>query len=122
MGEASEPDSATISLRVYSEPDGNVYLLYEAAEQRVIVESPINQNSLEAAKEQLINQTASALQADLEKLEGRNSEEDTPQQQANRMIKKPFSPATGPPFLIYVFGVWGCSHSSFLPSSVSYGS
>ena len=107
MSETSDPDSVTITIRVYGESDGKVFLLYEPADQKVEVQSPVDQNSLEAAKQELIVKAGNALRAELEKFEGKNSDEDTPQQKANRAIKQALLHPPRPPFLTYVLKRFG---------------
>jgi hypothetical protein len=107
MGQPSDPDPQTIPIRVYSEPDGKVYLLYEAADQRAEVQSPIDQTNIEAAKQQLIEQTYTVLQAEIAKFEGKDLDDDTPQQKANRRIKQALLPPARPPFGRYVVELFG---------------
>ena len=98
----STPDSDQILIRVYSESDGKVFVLYEPTNHRVEVQPPINQTSLESARSELISVVRSSLREELEKLEGKNSADDTPQQKANQAIKKAVAPPTRPPFWTYV--------------------
>ena len=58
--------------RIYSEPDGKIYLLYEPKNWRVEVEKPLTDQSLDAARK----------------------ENATPQQRANRQIKAVVEPSS----------------------------
>jgi len=96
MSDSSEKDSPTIFLRVYTKPDGKAYLLYEPGNQEVEINPPVNKENLEEAKSRLIVQSSSALRDELkaerERLEGRDEASATPQQHANREIKKTLEP------------------------------
>jgi len=96
MSDSSEKDSPTIFLRVYTKPEGKAYLLYEPANQEVEISSPVSKETLEEAKSRLISQSRSALKDELkaerERLEGHDEAQATPQQQANREIRKTLEP------------------------------
>ena len=102
MSQTSEDDSPTIFFRLYAEPNGKVFLLYEAIDQRVEVIPPVNKESLEAARGKLITQSRDALKASMEKLEGRDEATANAQQKANRSIRKAIEPEPRPSFWIYV--------------------
>jgi hypothetical protein len=87
--------------RVYSEPDGTVYLLYEPQNWRVEVEAPVTEQSLETARLKLAKLGTQQLQETFVALEGETEANATPQQRANRRIKAVVEPAS-PSFFHYL--------------------
>lgn len=80
-------DTDPLILRVYSETDGKVFLLYEPKKWRVEVETPVTEQTLATARlklrelgEEQINQESLAI-------EGENEADATAQQRANRQLK-----------------------------------
>lgn len=87
--------------RVYSEPDGRIYLLYEPQNWRVEVEKPLTEQSLEAARDKLVAVATKQIQVALLAVEGKSEEDATPQQRANRQIKAVVEPSS-PGFFHYL--------------------
>lgn len=87
------PDTDPLSLRLYSENDGKVYLLYEPKDWRVEVETPVTEQTLEAARLKLFDLGTEALNRERLALEGEGEKDLTPQQLANRQIKATVQPA-----------------------------
>ena len=82
-----------LPFRVYSETDGKVYLLYEPKEWRVEVETPVTEQTLDAARVKLGELGKTQLKQEFLALEGEDDETATPQQRANRQIKAVVEPA-----------------------------
>ena len=87
--------------RVYSEPDGKIYLLYEPRNWRVEVEKPLTEQSLEAARLKLAKVGIKELEDAFIAVEGESEENATPQQRANRQIKAVVEPSS-PGFFHYL--------------------
>jgi hypothetical protein len=87
--------------RIYSEPDGTVYLLYEPQNWRVEVEAPVTEQSLETARLKLAKLGTQQLQETFVALEGETEANATPQHRANRRIKAVVDPAS-PSFFHYL--------------------
>ena len=90
--------------RVYAEPDGTVYLLYEPQNWRVEVAKPLNEKTLAAARLELAKLGTKRLAEAFVAYEGETEESATPQQRANRQIKAVVEPASGG-FLNYLKGL-----------------
>jgi hypothetical protein len=92
MADASQADSTTVHLRVFSDQDGEVYLFCEPGDPRVKVARPVNEKSLEEAKAKLVEHARRVIQAEREEMEGGDEAHATPQQRANREIKAALEP------------------------------
>ena len=102
MTDTSGNDSPTVFFRLYTEPNGKVFLLHEPLDLRVeveskvdkvnsngdLVDSTIDKQCLEKAKQELRNQVETAQYAKLEQLVGKDEASATPEQKANREIVK----------------------------------
>jgi hypothetical protein len=96
MAVKNEEGSETIVLRVFSDSEGRVYLMYEPTQEKVEVRRPVSTATLDEAKKRLVAQSKEQREADRARLEGTDKEELTAQQQANREIVaalKPVRPA-----------------------------
>jgi hypothetical protein len=89
------PDNDPLLFRVYSEPDGKIYLLYEPVNWRVEVETPLTEQSLEAARRKLGELGHKELNDAFLAFEGESETSATPQQLANRQIKVILAPSHG---------------------------
>lgn len=89
------PDTDPVPFRVYSEPDGKVYMLYEPRDVRVEVEKPVTEQTLDTALTQLIELGAQAAHDGDVNIEGESEATANPQQLANRQIKAILNPPTG---------------------------
>jgi hypothetical protein len=102
MTDTSDNDSPTVFFRLYTEPNGKVFLLHEPLDLRVEVESKvdkvnsngdmahatIDRECLEKAKQELSSQVETARLAKLVHLVGKDESSATPEQKANREIVK----------------------------------
>ena len=82
-----------LPFRVYSEPDGKIYLLYEPQNWRIEVEKPLTEESLEIARLALGKLGEKELQDAFIAAEGESDASATPQQLANRQIKAVVEPS-----------------------------
>lgn len=101
MTDASD-DSPTVFFRLYTEPSGKVFLLHKPLDLRVevkskvnkansngdMVESTIDKECLENAKQELRKEVEATQLAKDEQLVGKDEASATPEQRANREIKK----------------------------------
>lgn len=85
-------ENEPLLFRVYSEPDGKIYLLYEPQNWRVEVEKPLTEQSLDAARLKLAKVGTKQLEDAFLAVEGESEENATPQQRANRQIKAVVEP------------------------------
>lgn len=76
-----------LPLRVYSEPDGKIYLLNEPENLRIKVEEPIDEKSLQNSSLALEELRVMKRQKALLATEGESEEKATNQQRANRQIR-----------------------------------
>ncbi|HXQ69783.1 MAG TPA: hypothetical protein VN844_04830 [Pyrinomonadaceae bacterium] len=93
--------SDPLPFRVYSDTDGKVYLLYEPQNWHVEVETPVTEQTLEAARLELGKRGKEQLKNQFLAIEGDSEENATPQQRANRQIKAILEPAP-PGFLKFL--------------------
>lgn len=89
-----------LPFRVYSEPDGKVYLLYEPENLRLEVK-PLNENGLEVASLALCQLRDEKLNRVSLAADGESEEKATQQQRANRQLKAIVDPRRG--FLGFVY-------------------
>jgi hypothetical protein len=101
MSDSSENDSHTLFLRLYTDKDGKVFLLYEALDQRVEVTQPVTKESLKEAQYRLIEECTAFQKSEDERFEGTDEATATAQQKANRVIKEVLGPEPRGPFLSY---------------------
>lgn len=85
-------DTDPLVLRVYSEADGKVYLLYEPKQWRVEVESPITEQTLATARARLREHGQQQLKQEFLAIEGESEAGATAQQRANRQLKAVLDP------------------------------
>ena len=91
MADKSDNDSSPLLLRLYANADGKVFMLYEPKNWQVEVEAPVTEKTLDEARIKL----ARMGQEELNKFtapEGQSDETATPQQLANRQIKRVIKP------------------------------
>jgi hypothetical protein len=89
------PVKDPVSLRVYSESDGKVYLLREPQNWRVKVDTPVTELSLETAFMELAAVAEKENHHSRVAIEGESEASATPQQLANRQIKALLQPPNG---------------------------
>ena len=94
-------DSDSLTLRIYSDTEGKVFLMYEPRNWRVEVQKPVTRETLDAARIELVNLGSAELQTEQQALEGENEALATAQQRANRQLKAILEPPA-PGFLHFV--------------------
>jgi hypothetical protein len=102
MSDTSPDDSPTVFLRVYTQPDGRAFLLYEPLDHQVEIQLPITGSSLVEAREKLVEEGRLLGKAEQERFEGSETSA-SPQQKANRQIKKALEPEKRTRFATFEF-------------------
>jgi hypothetical protein len=86
MADKNEEGSETIVLRVFSDSEGRVYLMYEPTQEKVGVRRPVSTATLDEAKQRLVAQSKEQREAERARLEGTDKQNLTARQEANREI------------------------------------
>ena len=101
MSNNTDKESPGLIFRIYPDQSGKIWLVYEPLEQQVEVNTPINKENLEKAKDLLITKCVDVYDRQAEELVGKDEATANPQQRARRLVKQIVNPPR-PPFWTYV--------------------